>query len=86
MSTIILAGQFEVVQQASNAILEQLKAIRSTATGLTTRLKKFKSELEDILADDQDMCAASCSYDVTTRVRQVAFGVSVLCHHASSTE
>lgn len=45
------------MQTASNLILEQLKSIRSTATGLTTRLRKFKSELEDILQDDQDMCA-----------------------------
>jgi phage shock protein A len=46
------------VQAASNEVLDQLKSIRSTATALTNRVRKFKSELEDILADDQDMCAA----------------------------
>jgi hypothetical protein len=50
------------LQTASNLILEQLKTIRSTSTGLTTRLRKFKSELEDILQDDQDMCAPSAAH------------------------
>jgi hypothetical protein len=46
-----------VVQKASKSVLDQLKSIRSNMIALTTRVRKFKSELEDILDDDQDMCA-----------------------------
>ena len=51
-------GSVACLQHASTVALKQLKAIRSTATALTTRVRKIKSELEDILQDDQDMCAS----------------------------
>lgn len=47
------------MQMSSNLVFDQLKSIRSTTTALMARVRKFKSELEDILMDDQDMCASS---------------------------
>lgn len=48
--------QTPCVQDSTRSTLEQLKSIRTTAVALTTRVRKFKTELEDILTDDQDMC------------------------------
>jgi hypothetical protein len=43
------------VQKVGTETLNQLKNIRSGAVELSSRVKKFKEELEDILKDDQDM-------------------------------
>lgn len=43
------------MQKSSKLVLDELKSVRSTSVALTTRVRKFKSELEDILSDDQDM-------------------------------
>lgn len=36
-------------------MLEELKEIRSEAVKLSSRVGKFKSELEDVMQDDSDM-------------------------------
>lgn len=43
------------MQAAGNRTLEELKEIRSEAVKLSSRVGKFKSELEDVMQDDSDM-------------------------------
>lgn len=41
-------------------MLEELKEIRSEAVKLSSRVGKFKSELEDVMQDDSDMLVLPC--------------------------
>ena len=57
------------VQKVSKSVLDELKSVRSTSVALTTRVRKFKSELEDILSDDHDMCACFLSPSLPLTLR-----------------
>jgi hypothetical protein len=52
---VLMRSAVQELRSQGNLILEDLKEIRGESVKLTSRVNKLKSELEDILADDQDM-------------------------------